>query len=536
MSPKKIQQKKIKQKSKKMKHLFLTGLKSAVIFAVVFILNGCDKPSSPKTSSMQPEVSVQKDISEPNQPNSRDKLVRGINAESVLDPWQAQTEDQAFLIRDLFEGLTAYDAKGKLIPAVAESWRTEDNKNWTFILRDGLKWSNGEPLTAQDFVLSWQALSQSESSLKTYLAYLNLSNAKAVLEKTQPLEKLGIKAENDRTLLLTLDKPTPYLPEMLAHIALLPRYREAELPISNGTYRLLARDETGVHLEKNPYYWQEKAVSFKQVDYLPYSSKPLSEFDVVWNAPQKAENLQYFPQLCSYFYEFNLHDPKLKNPLVRKAISSLISVTSITNNEMPQAIASSYFLPKSMLQGQDSYWEPVVAERLLAQSKITEKHPLSLQISHDDAPLHRNIANRLARQLAESDLLRVETQALNWQQLQEKRAKGAFQLIRSGWCGDFNHPMAFLGLFYSKSPDNKSGYANPQYDELFEQALKSTSEKERSEIYLKLSEIIQQENLVLSLFQYTTPVYIAPSVMGVQKNETSTIYSKDLWRKVEHQK
>lgn len=510
-------------------------LKSAVVFSVLFALSACDKLNSPKPTSNQSDLPVKSEPSKNESLHDRETLIRGIRTVPVFEPWQVKDDEQISLVRDLFEGLTAYDAQGNIVPAAAESWKTTDNKNWTFTLREGLKWSNGEPLTAQDFVLSWQALSQSSSPLKSYLLYLNLKDAKAVLDKKLPLKSLGISAENDRTLQITLDKPTPYLPEMLAHIALLPQYRDWSLLVSNGAYRLAARDEKGIHLVKNPYYWQKEGVAFKQVDYVPYQSKPLSDFDVVWLPPSTDENIQYFPQLCGYFYEFNLRDPKLTNPLVRKAIASLVSVRSITSNEMPNGIPSSYFLPKAMLQGQDSRWEPVVAEQLLAQSQITEKQPLTLRLSYDDVPLHRNIAHRMARQLSESDLLRVESQEMNWQQLQEKRAKGAFQLIRSGWCGDFNHPMAFLGLFYSKSPDNKSGYANAQYDQLFEQVLKSTSEKERSEIYLKLSEIIQQENLVLPLFQYTTPVYIAPSVMGAQKNSVSTIYSKDLWRKVETQ-
>lgn len=516
-----------------MSNFFSVNLKSAVLFSVIFALNGCDNNQSqnPKPPQHQPEPTVS--IEKPQVQNNREKLVRSIKSVAVLDPWQVKEEEQFSLIRDLFEGLTAYDAQGNIIPAVAESWKTQDNKNWTFILREGLKWSNGTPLTAQDFVLSWQALSQSESPLKSYLLYLNLKGAKAVLEKKQPLTNLGISAENDRTLVITLDKPTPYLPEMLAHIALLPQYRDLNLSVSNGAYMLSLRDEKGVHLVKNPHYWQKDSVSFKQVDYVPYDTKPLAEWDIIWSSSEKTENIQYFPQLCGYFYEFNLRDPKLANPLIRKAIASLISVTGITNNEMPNAIPSSYFLPKAMLQGQDSRWEPVLAEQLLAQSEITEKQPLALRLAYDDISLHQNIANRLARQLSESDLLRVEGEPMSWPQLQEKRNKGDFQLIRSGWCADFNHPMAFLGLFYSKSPDNKSGYSNANYDQLFEQALKSVSEKERSEIYLKLSEIIQQENLVLPLFQYTTPVYISSSVMGVKKNSISAIYSKHLWRKVE---
>ncbi|OOF50927.1 hypothetical protein BKK54_04315 [Rodentibacter genomosp. 1] len=517
-----------------MNSALLTGLKSAVVFSVILALNGCDKLNSQKSNQDQVVSSVLKEEHslQKNTEYDREKLTRGMKYQPILDPWQVKEMEQISLIRDLFEGLTAYDAQGHIVSGAAESWETKDNKNWKFVLREGLVWSNGMPLTAQDFVLSWQALSQSESPLRFYLLYLNLKEAKAVLEKKLPSESLGIVAKNDRTLLISLDKPTPYLPEMLAHIALLPRYHDSNLWVSNGAYRLSSHDENGVHLIKNSQYWQKELVSFKTVDYVLYNTTPMSKLDVLWSPVQTTENIQYFPQLCGYFYEFNLREEKLKNPLIRKAIVSLLSVTGITDNEMPNAIPSSYFLPKAMLHGIDSRWEPVVAEPLLAQARITEKQPLVLQISYDDTFVHRNIANRLARQLSESDLLRIENHEMSWQALQEKRTKGEFQLIRSGWCGDFNHPAAFLGLFYSKSPDNKSGYSNQQYDQLFEQALKSTSEKERSEIYLKLSEIIQQENLVLPIFQYTTPVYISSSLMGWQKNPVGTIYSKDLWRKV----
>ena len=421
-----------------------------------------------------------------------------------------------------------------LVPGIAESWQTKDNKTWIFTLREGLRWSNGEPLVAQDVMLSWQALSQSNSPLRSYLAYLNLKNAKGVLEKNKPFKSLGIYAENDRTLRIELDKPTPYLPEMLAHISLVPQYSDPDSPVTNGAYMIESENVKSIHLAKNPYYWQKNNVAFERVEYLPFIATKLSHFDVVVDVPEVHSDLQHFPQLCGYFYEFNLKDPKVAKADVRKAIASLVSVTNIVNNEIPAAIPSSYFLPKAMLNGQDSRWEPVVAEQLLAQNKIDEKHPLHLNVLYDDAPLHVNIAQRLVGQLTQSDMLRVDAQPVNWQTLQTKRQKGDFQVIRSGWCADFNHPMAFLGLFYSKSPDNKNGYANAEYDQLFEQALKSLNEKERSEIYLKLSEKIQQENLALPLFQYTTPVYISPTIMGAKKNPVGVIYSKDLWRKVEN--
>ena len=108
-----------------------------------------------------------------------------------------------------------------------------------------------------------------------------------------------------------------------------------------------------------------------------------------------------------------------------------------------------------MLGEQESVWEPVVAEQLFSQNQISETRPLKLRIRYDDSSLNETIAMRLNHQLSQSDLLRVENQGMNWQELQTARTKGDFQLIRSGWCADFNDPAAFLNLFYSKSPDNK---------------------------------------------------------------------------------
>mgnify|MGYP000065708720 FL=1 len=167
-------------------------------------------------------------------------------------------------------------------------------------------------------------------------------------------------------------------------------------------------------------------MAFERVEYLPFIATKLSDFDVVLDVPEVHADLQHFPQLCSYFYEFNLNDPKVAKADVRKAIASLVSVTNIVNNEIPAAIPSSYFLPKAMLNGQDSRWEPVVAEQLLAQNKIDERHPLHLNVLYDEAPLHVNIAQRLVGQLTQSDMLRVDAQPVSWQTLQTKRQKGDF--------------------------------------------------------------------------------------------------------------
>ena len=504
--------------------------RSAVIFSIIFTVVACDKLDNPKPVS--PQVEAPKNIQlEPN----RVELKRGVYSDLTLQPWQAQSEEQTQLLRDLFEGLTAYDAQGNLVPAVAESWQTKDNKTWIFTLRENAKWSNGEAVAASDFVQSWQALSQSESPLKNYLAFMNLKNAKSVLEKTLAVDSLGLFAENDRTLRIELDKASPYLPSMLAHVSLLPHYtKSTKMLISNGAYQLQSQAENQHILTANPNYWAKEKVIFQKVKYQKIvADTDLSDFDIVLNPQKTVQNIQDYPQLCTYFYEFNLADPMLQKSAVRKAITSMVSTKNLVAN-IAHLHPSNTFFPKSMLGEQESVWEPVVAEQLLSQNQISETHPLKLRIRYDDSSLNQTITTRLNRQLSQSDLLRVENQGMSWQELQTARTKGDFQLIRSGWCADFNDPIAFLNLFYSKSPDNKNGYKNAEFDRLFESAMTTTSEKVRLENYAKLKGIVQQEYLVLPIFQYSTPVYLAPSIMGAQVNSVGTIYSKDLWRKVKN--
>ena len=364
---------------------------------------------------------------------------------------------------------------------------------------------------------------------------MNVKNAKSVLEKTLAVESLGLFVENDRTLRIELDKASPYLPSMLAHVSLLPRYaKSTEMLISNGAYQLQSQAENQHILTANPYYWAKEKVIFQQVKYQKIATDAdLSDFDVVLNPKKTDQNIQDYPQLCTYFYEFNLADPMLQKSAVRKAIASMISTKNLVA-DITRLHPSNTFLPKSMLGEQESIWEPVVAEQLLSQNQISEIHPLKLRIGYDDSSLNQTIATRLNRQLSQSDLLRVENQGMSWQELQTARTKGDFQLIRSGWCADFNDPVAFLNLFYSKSPDNKNGYKNAEFDRLFESAMTTTSEKVRLENYAKLKGIVQQEYLVLPIFQYSMPVYLAPSIMGAQVNSVGTIYSKDLWRKVKN--
>lgn len=515
------------------------GKISAVLFCCVLFLTACDEkkvslttPSDGQTTSDREKLHTV--------PAGDEKLLRrAVYSDLVLNVAEVKQRDQMHLLHDISEGLVMLDRAGNAVPAVAEQWQSDDFKNWIFVFRPEVKWSNGEMLSAHDFVRSWQQLALSNNPLKQYLALLNLENAQDVLTQSVPVERLGITALDDQTLHLRLDKPVPYLPKMLAHTALLPQYLSQQSSeqgkpfIGNGAYRLRQQQGDLVMLEKNPFYWNPTQAVFEQVRYRKMAANQSVE-DVDWldNPSFKHERIVYFPQLCTYFYEFNFRDPLLKQHAVRSALISMISVPDIVRNNPAMLTNSVNFLPQNMQFEQEKEWQPTLVEQLLLQNGVTETNPLVLKLSYDDQGVHPQIADWLGRAWAQSDLIRIKSEPLSYKQLLEKRAAGDFQLIRSGWCADYNDPSAFLNLLYSQSPDNKAAFSNENIDKLLEQTLSTEiSEQERTALYRQITILVQQEKAILPIFQYMKPVYIHDSLAGYDvKNPTEVIYSKDLYR------
>ncbi|MFU2060013.1 peptide ABC transporter substrate-binding protein [Avibacterium volantium] len=503
-----------------------TILPSAVLFCAIFFLTSCDQPkqvaipnSAPtQMPTTEPEVRIP-------------HLVRGVYGDLVISPEKLQNDEQANFLRDILEGLVIYDPHGNVIPAVAQSWQTKDNKVWTFTLRESAKWSNGLPVTADDFVQSWRKLATSNSPLKEYLAFINLQQAVEVLQGQADAEQLGVQALSPQQLQIRLEKATPHLPAMLAHPVLLPRYfGEQQGFVSNGAYYVKDQQGDEIHLEQNPYYWQAEKVAFSLVDYKKLKpNQDLTGIDIVANPKQSNAQVTYLPKLCTYYYEFNFNDPRLAKSAVRKSLVFLASARNLVRGEQQARLASNHFLPQSMQGEPENAWSPVLVEQLLQQNGITEKSPLVLRLTFDQEGFNHTIGQRLVQMWSQSDLIHIQADPVPWQTLLEKRAKGDFQIIRSGWCADYNDPSAFLMNFYSKSPDNKAGYHNEKVDTLLEQSLQPISTQKRTALYQQISQLLQQDNVVLPVFQYTTPIYFSPNLQGIDKqNPTNVIYSKDL--------
>lgn len=492
-------------------------LKSAVILSLMLVLIACDD---------QPKNHVTTLVEQYQQQSAH--LNRGMNVEAQWNPHFLNDERQQALLRDLLEGLTIYATDGGVVAGAAESWQTTDNKYWTFILRENAKWSTGEPVKAAHFVQSWQRLALSGSPLASYLTFLNLENAQEVIDGKLEATKLGVEAIDDRILTLRLEKATPQLPEMLAHISLLPEYEGR----SNGAYQLKTQQDNRIFLEKNPHYWQNEQVYFDEVVYQRHDESVSStQLDIILDGADKQIARVYLPQLCIYYYEFNQKHPKFAKSGVRKALVSMISVSNVVQTDAPAMQPTMHVLPQSLQPESENRWEPVVVEDLLQKAGINETKRLSFRLTYNQEDPHPQIAKHLIQMWSQSDLIQVQPQEVSWQQLLAQRATGDFDLIRSGWCADYHEPMAFLMNFHSKSPDNKMGFSNSEVDQLLEKTLAVISPQERTALYAQITYLLQKEAVVLPLFQYKKAVYIAPNLQGVDpKNPTGVIYSKDVRR------
>lgn len=492
--------------------------KGLAILCSFFVLSNCeDKPRN-------------KVIAEAIRP--KQLLSRALySAQFQLDPHFVTSAVDGAPLRDLLVGLMAFNERGEVVPALATEWFSEDGKEWLFMLKENSFWSNNQKVTAQDFVASWQRLSnpQNRSPLAPYLVYMGIENAKAIINGEQSPDALGVEALNDSVLKIRLQQPNYQLPKMLAHSVLLPTYQGNATSrhnfISNGAYRLTNASDTELYLTA-----QSAQQPFLQVHYqLLTSIQNTQRFDIIENPLANHQlNEVVLPRLCTYFYEFNFADPQLQAKPIRQAIKAMLSPAEISRDI---GLANNAILPKSLRTTPESYQSAPLVEQLLSQAGITAATPLRLTVTFDNTTQHQVIANRIIRTLAQSDLFRVQQKAVAWQTLLALREQQNFQLIRSGWCADYPDAAQFLLPFHSASPDNKNYYRNEAVDRLLEQIQYAPDSEQRQQLIQQTAQLLENDVAIIPLFQYQRRLSVDSTLRGIDlTNSSEVIYSKDLYR------
>ena len=471
-----------------------------------------------------------------------------------LDPQLiAATTDQNIAVA-LFEGLTTLDEKtSQPIPGVAERWAVSaDALTWTFHLRADARWSDGTPLTADDFVQSWRRiLNPTLGAENAYLLY-PIKNAAALNEGTaKDPAILGVTAPDARTLVVTLERPTPYFPTLTALTALFPinprvlakfsalsqRGTAWTLPaniVGNGPFLLREwAPNSRLIVEKNPHYWNTARTALKQIVFYPIENPGVEERDFRAGqlhatyelplskvAPYRQESptpLRIEPYLETFFLRFNVAKPPLDNRDVRAALARALDRESITRNLLAGTrVAAHHFTPPdcagytARATIPDDFAE---ARRLLAAAGFPggKGFPkLELQIRNDE--LHAKVAEAIQamwkRELG-IDIALVQLEQKTW--LQNQQSKN-YTISTSRWIGDFVDPVTYLEVHQTGGGYNFNGWSDPRYDELLRQAAVAPNAAARHELFQQAEALLLDAAPSVPLFFGARLYLMQPSV------------------------
>ena len=497
-------------------------------------------------------------------------LRRGNGADpDTLDPQRARTDSTFNVLRDLFEGLTAVGPDGHAVPAAAESWTVSaDGREYTFQLREGLRWSNGDALVAGDFVAGMRRLVDPATASQYAQVFEPVVNAAAITRGELGAGQLGVSAPDDRTVVIRLANPAPYLLGLLAQPGTFPVHgptlaahgmefaRPGRL-VSNGAF-VLEDWVVGSHVSvrRNRNYWNDAATRLERVrfvhhadagtEFRQYRAGKLDVSYVVppqqyaWIREHLPGELRVTPQLSVYYYGFNLTRPPFKDdPGLRRALSLVLvrerlssAVTGVGEAPaygwVPRGVAD--YTPQQFDYAGRSYEERVrEARELYRAAGYSPERPLRVEIRYNSGEVHNRLAVAVAAMWkdalgVEASLYAEEFRAL----LQSIQAREDTQVFRSSWVGDYNDAYSFLQLLQSSFGINLTGYSNPRFDELLAQAVKQPDLARRRALLEEAERVMLADHPVLPLYFYVNKHLVKPYVRGWTDNVMNVQYSKDL--------
>ncbi len=503
-------------------------------------------------------------------PTAQQVLHHGNGPEpNSLDPHRAEGVSTSNIVRDLYEGLTSISPDGLVVPAAAERWAiSSDGLTYTFALREGLRWSDGSPLTAEDFVAGFQR-SAAPTTGNTYAQMLSaIAGAAAVLEGEAPASTLEVRAPDARTVVIQLAAPTPYLLGLLSHPTTFPVHRPSLQQwgrdfarpgrlVSNGAYTLKAWVvQSHVQLLRNPQYWNNAQSVIESVTY--HASEDTNaelkryaadEFDTTYEIPlvqakalraRYGTELRISPYQGTYYYGFNLSQPPFKdNPKLRQALAMAMDREVIVGKVMNGVALPAYsYVPPGLWNytPQVPTWAAWPRERKLAEARrlyaeagYSREKPLKMELRYNTHDDHKRIAVVLAAMWKQ--WLGVETRLVNEEFkvfLQNRKQRRITQLFRSAWISDYDDATSFLDLLTSTHGRNDSVYRNPEYDALMQQAAATPDIAARRALLEAGERLLMRDLPVMPIYTYVSKHLVKPWVAGWQDNSSDYHYTKDL--------
>lgn len=482
---------------------------------------------------------------------------------ATLDHHRTSTVSEGNVLRDLYDGLVIHDAHGKAVPGAAKSWDiSEDGLTYTFHLRDDGKWSNGDKVTANDFLFTFRRIMDPKTAAGYASILFPINNAEAVVAGKKPLEELGVEAVDENTLKITLHTATPYFLELLTHQTGLPMHQKSveangdkfTAPgkmVTNGAYQLTSfTPNDKIILNKNPHYYDVDNVKIDVINWIPFEDRATcmrrfeaKEVHICSDVPAEqlayvkknlADEFRLAPYLGSYYLPVKgkTADSKLKDPRVRQAISMVIDREFIADQVWQGTMIAGYsvvppgianyvegvkveYADEDMLEREDK------AKALLKEAGI-EPGSLSVELLYNTSENHKNTMAAIADMLSNIGIKATLNETEGATYFNFLREDGPFDLARAGWIGDYNDPQNFLFLSQSDVSFNYSKWKNKDYDALMAKAATTIDLKERANILADAERLLLKETAVIPVLYYSSRALVSKQVDGWNDNLLDT--------------
>ena len=485
-----------------------------------------------------------------------------------LDSALATDQVSFIVLNNVMEGLYRLGKDNKPVPGVAESYEvSEDGKVYTFKLRKDAKWSNGDPVTAHDFVFAWRkVLDPKTASEYAYIMY-DIKNAEEVNQGKLPVDQLGVKALDDHTLQVELKNPIPYFISLTVFGSFMPQNEkfvkeqgdkyglEANTTLYNGPFVLSEwKHEQGWTYKKNPNYWDKDNVKLETINVKIvkdtatavnlYDTKKVDRVGLTAEFVDKYKNDKNFhteldPSI--FWLRMNTKNELLKNVNARKAIAMAIDKQALVDTLLNNGtIPANYIVPKDFVQGPNGKdfrdengdlvkYDVEEAKKLWEQAKKElGKDKFTIELLNFDGDTAKKTGEYLKEQL-EKNLpgLTVNIKQQPFKQKLELESNMQYDLSFSGWGPDYQDPMTFLELWVTNNPHNQTGWSNAEYDKLIKDAKTTllSDLQARWDAMLKAEKLLFEEMPVAPLYQRGSAYLQREYVKGIVSHPFGGDYS-----------
>lgn len=475
---------------------------------------------------------------------------------SSIDP-QITTDIPGGTVDELIlEGLLRKDKTGKSVAGIAQKWeKSKDGLVWIFHLRDGVKWSNGDPVTANDFKAGWiRGLNPDTAGSNASMLFV-IKNGEKYNAKKVSENEVGIKVIDDKTLQVTLESPTPYFDDLVTFKSFMPLnqkfyneakdkyFTEAKYTISNGPYTLEKwTHDSELKFKKNPNYWDAGNVKIDNVELKIIATDSAvnafknKEVDVTAVTFEQAKEFAGKPELVKandggiYYLLFNTKENVFKNAKVRRAITMAINKEELVNKVLegsekltktftPSGIGLngvSKDFPAEVATDQPKF-NVAEAKKLLAEGLKEEglSELPRFEILFNDTGSRKAIAEYIQESLRNNLGANVELDKVSGKERIERTKKRDYQISLQNWTGDFLDPITYLDLFDSTNANNRGDFKNVKYDELTKIVKSSADPKVRVPAMIQMEKLISEEQPITILFQKQKLYLVNPKVKNL---------------------